>query len=56
VETPRRLHLDLDRATHTGRAAIGIGLAALVICAVHAGLAPARRASHIDPLVAVRHE
>ena len=36
--------------------AIAIGLGALAGCAVLAGLIPARRASRIDPLVAVRHE
>jgi predicted permease len=36
--------------------AIGIAVVALLVCGVTAGLMPARRASRIDPMVAVRHE
>jgi ABC-type antimicrobial peptide transport system permease subunit len=40
----------------TDPVAIAIGIAALVTCGLAAGLIPARRASRIDPMVAVRHE
>jgi ABC-type antimicrobial peptide transport system permease subunit len=36
--------------------ALGGAVAILVGCAVLAGYAPAWRASHIDPMVALRHE
>ena len=36
--------------------AIGIALAALIVCSLTAGVFPARRASRIDPMIAVRHE
>jgi predicted lysophospholipase L1 biosynthesis ABC-type transport system permease subunit len=35
---------------------VGAAVAILVACAVLAGYAPARRASRIDPMVALRHE
>ena len=40
----------------TDPVAIAIAIAALVTCGLAAGLIPARRASRIDPMVAVRHE
>jgi predicted permease len=40
----------------TDPVAIAIGIAALVTCGLAAGLIPARRASRIDPMVAVRHD
>ena len=40
----------------TDPVAIAIGIAVLITCGLAAGLIPARRASRIDPMVAVRHE
>ncbi len=40
----------------TDPVALAIGVAALIVCGLAAGLIPARRASRIDPMIAVRHE
>jgi ABC-type antimicrobial peptide transport system permease subunit len=37
-------------------AAMTIAVAALMLCALAAGLVPARRAAAIDPMTAIRHE
>ncbi len=37
-------------------AAMAIAVGALMLCALAAGLIPARRAAGIDPMTAIRHE
>lgn len=37
-------------------ASLALGAGVLIICGLVAGLIPARRASRIDPMVAIRHE